>query len=352
MFGMGKTKPVVGLDIGSSAVKAVELKKKGSNMELLHLAMQNLPQEVVVDGAIVDSGAVAATISQIFSDYKIKTKTVATSVSGHSVIVKRLTLTGMSESDLYDAIQGEAAQHIPFDIQEVNLDYQVLEGDENSANMDVLLVAAKKDKILNYTHALNSAQRAAAVVDIDSFAVQNAYEFNYEPEPGGVVALLNIGASVMNINLVRGTTPLFVRDVSVGGNQYTDSLMKELDLTFDDAERVKMGKSVAGVSDEARLPVLRSVSEIIILEIQKTLDYFRSTAGGEQIKRIYVAGGTARVAGLLDLLRQEFSMPVEEMNPFRKVNFNPAGPYAELVDENAPRLAVAVGLALRSFESL
>ena len=153
-------------------------------------------------------------------------------------------------------------------------------------------------------------------------------------------------------HVMRGQTPLFVRDVSVGGNQYTDSLIKELDLNFEDAERVKMGKNVAGVSDEARLPVLKSVSEIILLEIQKTFDYFRSTAGGEQILKIYLAGGSARVAGLIDLLKQDFSMPVEELNPFQRITYNPSGPWGPLIEENAPRLAVAVGLALRSFENL
>jgi type IV pilus assembly protein PilM len=352
MFGLGKSKQIVGLDIGSSSVKAVELKRSGKGISLLNLGMESLPQEMVVDGAIVDAGAVSNTITQIFTDRKIKTKNVATSVSGHSVIVKRLTMAGMSEADLQEAIQMEAAQHIPFDIAEVNMDYQVMEGDETTANMDVLLVAAKKDKILNYTYVLSMSSRTPAVVDIDAFAMQNAYEFNYEPEIGTTVALLNIGASVMNINLVRGQTPLFVRDVSVGGNQYTDSLTKELDLTFEDAERVKMGRSVPGVSDEARLPVLKSVSEIIILEIQKTLDYFRSTAGGEQIRKIYVAGGSARVTGLLDLLKDEFSIPVEELNPFLKINYDAAGPYGEIINDNSPRLAVAVGLALRSFETL
>lgn len=352
MFGLGKSKQVVGLDIGSSSVKAVELKKSGKGVDLVHLGVETLPPEMVVDGAIVDAGAVTNAIVQLFTQHKIKTKTIATSVSGHSVIVKRLTMTGMNEADLHDAIQNEAAQHIPFDIQEVHMDYQVLEGDETTANMDVLLVAAKKDKVLNYTYVVSMANRTPSVVDIDAFALQNCYEYNYEPEATQTVALLNIGASVMNINLVRGSTPMFVRDVSVGGNQYTDSLTKELDLTFDDAEKVKMGKSVAGVSDEARLPVLKSVSEIILLEIQKTLDYFRSTSAGEHIEKIYVAGGSARVTGLIDLLKQEFSLGVEEMNPFRRINFNPAGAFGELINENSPRLAVAVGLALRSFENV
>ncbi len=352
MFGFGKSKQVVGLDIGSSSVKALELRKSGKGLEVEHLGVEVLPQEIVVDGAIVDTGAVSNVIAKIFGEQKIKTKAVATSVSGHSVIVKRLTMTGMTEEELVDAIQMEAAQHIPFDIAEVNMDHQILSGDATSANMDVLLVAAKKDKVLNYTHVLSLAGRTPAAVDVDAFALQNAFEFNYEPASTQIAALLNIGASVMNINIVRGSVPLFTRDVSVGGNQYTDSLSKELDLSYEDAERVKLGQTVAGVSDEARLPVLKSVSEIIVLEIHKTFDFFRQTAGGEQIQRIYLGGGTAKVSGLLDLLKEEFSLPVEELNPFRKIAYDAAGPQGQIIEENPPRLAVAVGLALRSFENL
>ena len=352
MFGIGKSRQVVAVDIGSSSVKALELKRTGKGIEVDKLGVELLAPDIVVDGAIVDTGAVSTTIVKVFDENKIKTKGVATSVSGHSVIVKRLSMAPMSEEELIEAIQSEASQHIPFDIAEVNLDHQTLETDPNTGNMDVLLVAAKKDKILNYTNVLSLAGKTAAVVDIDAFALQNAYEFNYEPAENQTVALLNIGASVMNINIVRGRVPLFTRDVSVGGMQYTDSLQKELDLSFEDAERVKMGKSVPGVSDEARLPVLKSVSEIIILEIQKTFDFFRATAPGEHIQKIYVAGGSTRVPGLLDLLKQEFSIPVEELNPFRKILYDPNSQHGEIVNENSPRLAVAVGLALRSFENL
>ena len=352
MFGIGKSRQVVAVDIGSSSVKALELKRTGKGIEVDKLGVELLAPDIVVDGAIVDTGAVSTTIVKVFDENKIKTKGVATSVSGHSVIVKRLSMASMSEEELIEAIQSEASQHIPFDIAEVNLDHQTLETDPNTGNMDVLLVAAKKDKILNYTNVLSLAGKTAAVVDIDAFALQNAYEFNYEPAENQTVALLNIGASVMNINIVRGRVPLFTRDVSVGGMQYTDSLQKELDLSFEDAERVKMGKSVPGVSDEARLPVLKSVSEIIILEIQKTFDFFRATAPGEHIQKIYVAGGSTRVPGLLDLLKQEFSIPVEELNPFRKILYDPNSQHGEIVNENSPRLAVAVGLALRSFENL
>jgi type IV pilus assembly protein PilM len=231
----------------------------------------------------------------------------------------------------------------------VNLSHQLLEATENQ--MDVLLVAVKKDKILNHTNVLAQAGKNPVVVDIDAFALQNCFEVNYEPDPSQVVALLNVGASVMNINIIRGWTPLFTRDVSVGGNQYTDALQKELDLSYEDAERLKKGEAIAGVASEHRDTILRSVSDILILEIQKTFDFFRATASGENIQRIYIAGGTARVPGLVDLLREEFALPIEELYPFRKIIINPGRQSEDQVRELAPRLAIAVGLALRSFDT-
>jgi type IV pilus assembly protein PilM len=349
MFGTAKQKPVVGLDIGSSSIKSVELKSTKQGYELVSFGLEPLAQDTVVDGAIMDAPLVAGAIGTIFDRQEIKTRSVATAVSGHSVIVKRVSLPVMTDEELYDRIQSEASQHIPFDISDVNLDYQLLDSAESG--MDVLLVAVKKDKILNHTNVLAQAGKTPTVVDIDAFALQNCYEVNYDPDPTQTVALLNVGASVMNINIVRGGAPLFTRDVSVGGNQYTDALQKELDLSYEDAERLKKGEAVAGVNEEHRGTILRSVSDILILEIQKTFDFFRATASGENIQRIYLAGGTARVPGLVDLLREEFALPVEELYPFRKIVINPGRHNEDQVRELAPRLAIAVGLALRSFDT-
>src|SRR6201984_3505916 len=337
LLGGKKSKQIVGLDIGSSSIKAVELKATKAVYELVSFGMESLAPDTVVDGAIMDAPQVANAISRIFDSASVKTKNVATSVSGHSVIVKRVPLPLMTEEELYDRIPAEASQHIPFDIADVNLSYQ-------------LLVAVKKDKILNHTNVLAQAGKTPVVVDIDAFGLQNCFEVNYEPDAGQTVALLNIGASVMNINIVRGGIPLFTRDVSVGGNQYTDALQKELDLSFDDAERLKKGDTLPSVTDEQKSQILRSVSDILTLEIQKPFDFFRATASGENIQRIMVAGGTARVPGLVDLLREEFAMPVEELNPFRKVLINPGKHSEDQIRELAPRLVVAVGLALRSFD--
>ncbi|HET9742568.1 MAG TPA: type IV pilus assembly protein PilM [Terriglobales bacterium] len=349
MFGKS-SKSVVGLDIGSSSIKAVELKKSKGEVSVAHLGIERLGSDIVVDSMIVDSGSVSSAISKLLSEKKFGSKAVATAVSGHSVIVKKISMQTVPETEVPDLLQTEAAQYIPFDMNDVNIDYQVLSEDMTGPQMDVLLAAVKKDKILNYTNVLSLAGKIPEVVDIDAFALQNCYEFNYEPSPSSTVALLNLGASVMNINIVKGSTPLFTRDVSVGGNQYTDSLQKELDLSFDDAEQLKLGHQVGTISADAKLPILQQVTEIIVLEIQKTFDFFRATAGGEHIEKIYLAGGSSVIPGLMEALRQEFSMPVEVLNPFQRVRAS--GDDSDLVQQNAGQLAVAVGLALRSFETL
>lgn len=346
----GKKKTLVGLDIGSSSVKAVELRESKGGYELVSFGLEPLAQDIVVDGSIIDSNAVATAIANMFDAQKIKTKNVATSLSGHSVIVKpHVTMQAMNDEELYDRIYAEAGQYIPFDIAEVNLSYQVVDATESQ--LDVLLVAVKKDKILNHTNVLAQAGKTPTVVDIDAFALQNSFEVNYDSDPGQTAALLNIGASLMNINILRDGVPLFTRDVSVGGNQYTDALQKELDLSYEDAEKLKQGEPLPGVNEEQKLAVLRSVSDILILEIQKTFDFFRATASGENIQRIYVAGGACKVQGLLELLREEFSVPVEEIDPFRKISINPGEHNEYMVRQLAPRLAIAVGLALRSFDT-
>jgi type IV pilus assembly protein PilM len=351
MFGFGSNKTIIGLDIGSNSIKAVELQRRRGEVMVSRVGVEPLANDIVVDSMIVDSGSVASAISKIFAEQAFTAKQVATSVSGHSVIVKKISMQTMDEPELGEAVRNEAAQYIPFDMNDVNVDYQVLSDNLDGPTIDVLLVAVKKDKVLNYTNALQLAGRQPAIVDIDAFALQNCYEYNYDPAPNSTTALLNIGASVMNINIVRGSIPLFTRDVSVGGNQYTDSLQKELDLSYDDAEALKLGKKVGTVSEDAKLPILQQVTEIIVLEIQKTFDFFRATASGEHIERIYVAGGSSQVPGLVEALRQEFAIPVDALNPFLKV-VPPIGEGADLIERNVAQLAVAVGLALRSFEKL
>src|SRR5678816_3453556 len=260
-----KKKSVVGLDVGSSAVRAVELSKTKTGYQMTGFAYEQLGPDSVVDGAIMDSRAVANAIKRILTQGNFKAKGTAAGVSGHSVIVKRVVLPVATEQEIATSLKFDAKQYIPFGMSEVNLDYQVV-GPSPGADvgMEVLLVAAKKDKIQNHTNVISMAGRSPDVVDIDAFALQNVFEANYSVSPTATVALLNIGASLMNINITKGGMPLFIRDVSVGGNQYTDILQKELQLDFQEAEDLKLGRS--GSEAEMVMPLLESITEMLTMD--------------------------------------------------------------------------------------
>jgi type IV pilus assembly protein PilM len=344
-----RPKSVVGLDIGSSAVKAVELKPAGKAYRVTAFGSEPVPPDSIVDGAIIDGTAVADAIRRLFESRKIKGKDVAASLSGNAVIVKKITLPMMSESELSESISWEAEQYIPFDIQDVNLDYQVLDSGQASGKgtMDVLLVAAKKEKIADYTGVIAQAGRQAVIVDVDAFALQNAYEVNYGIESDQVVVLLNAGASAININIINGDQSVFTRDISIGGNAYTEALQKELSLPYEGADALKQGGEVEGTSYEDAKPVLRAVTENVMLEIQKTFDFFKATAASDRIDRIVVCGGASRAEGFIELLTERFEAPVELFDPFKRVAFDAKKFAVGDPTDVAPTAAVAVGLALR-----
>jgi len=343
----GRNKSLVGLDIGSSAVKVVELKAAGKSFRVVAFAREDMAPDSIVDGAIIDAAGVADAIRRVFARAGTKSRDVAASLSGNAVIVKKISLPQMTDVELAESIRWEAEQYIPFDVQDVNLDYQVLPGEGGTRNtMDVLLVAAKKDKIADYTGVIAQAGRVPVVVDVDAFAVQNAFEANYDVVPGVVTVLLNMGASAININIVSGAASLFTRDMSIGGNAHTEAVQREFNLTFERAEQVKQGHAADTVSAVDVLPVLKAVNEIVLLEIQKTFDFYRATAPSDRLDRVMVCGGGVRVAGFTEALSERFGIPVEPLDPFRRIAFD-AGKAGVNTEEVAPTAVVAVGLALR-----
>jgi len=348
-----RARSVVGLDIGSSAVKAVELKPAGKSYRVAAFGVEPIPPDSIVDGAIIDGAAVADAIRRLFDSHGIKTKDVAASLSGNAVIVKKIALPPMSEAELADAIYWEAEQYIPFDVQDVNLDYQVVTSANGgkapapNGGMEVLLVAAKKEKIADYTGVITQAGRVPVIVDVDAFALQNAYEANYGVEPGAVVVLLNAGASAININVVSGDQSQFTRDISIGGNAYTEALQKELHLSQEHAELLKKGVPVEGIDFEQARPILRAVTENVLLEIQKTFDFFRGTTGTDHIDKIVLSGGASRVDGFAEMIGERFEAQIVEFDPFRTIAFDAQKFGVESPADVAPTAAVAVGLALR-----
>ena len=345
-----QTKSLVGLDIGSSAVKVVELRQTAAGYKVAAIGSEPLPPDSIVDGAIIDGGVVADVIREVFEKNNIRTKEVVASLSGSAVIVKKIVLPLMSEEELSESIYWEAEQYIPFDIQDVNLDYQVLEAgaaDTTGDTMGVLLVAAKKEQIADYTGVISQAGRVPVVVDVDAFALQNAFEANYGIDMTRVIVLVNAGASAININIVEGGQSRFTRDISIGGNAYTEALQKELSLTFEDADLVKRGLPVDGVSAGDADPIIQTVTENLLLEIDKTFDFFKATAASDRIDRLVVSGGAARIDGFVQAFETRFEVPVSAFDPFRQVAFNTKKLSDELRQEMIPIAAVAVGLALR-----
>jgi len=342
-----KSKNLVGLDIGSSAIKIVELKDaKGGGYRLAKTGLETLSPEAIVDGAIMDASLVVDTVSRAITSLNVRNPDFGTSLSGHSVIIKKISLPAMSAEELAESIRWEAEQYVPFDINDVNLDYVVLDMGAGET-MDVLLVAVKKDKIGDYTSVITQAGKTPVLVDVDAFALQNAYEANYPIEPGRVVALVNIGASVTNANILSGPNTIFWRDISFGGNQYTDAIQKQLSLSFEQAEELKKGGKAGERSLAEALPILRSVSDDLGQELQKTFDFFIATTSTEKIDQIFLAGGSSRVLNLDTQLKERFGIPVEIMNPFRQIDTGGSSVSHEWLNDNAPSLAVAVGLAVR-----
>ncbi|UCF68809.1 MAG: type IV pilus assembly protein PilM, partial [Acidobacteriota bacterium] len=299
----GRSKELVGLDIGDSSIKVAELRDLGRSRgyEVQSLTTESLPQEAIVDGTIMDAGLVVDTLRRIWSQQKIRNKRVATALTGHSVIIRRINLPTMSEAELAEQIRWEAEQYIPFNIDEVSLDYHVLEGSSlaGDGNMDVILVAARKERIDDYTSVISQAGLEAAVVDVGTFAALNCFEANYDDEMPSSAVVIDIGASVTSIAVLHNGVSVFWRDFSIGGNQYTDTLQRELNLSREQAEAAKRGEAVEGVSGEQVSQILVSVNEELCQEIQRTVDFVKAFATTEApLEAIYLTGGGSRLPGL------------------------------------------------------
>ncbi len=344
-----RSKGVVGLDIGSSAIKLVELKeRKAGEFHLQRLGVEPLSPEAIVDGSVMDSALVVDAIHRLNDQTKVKNTNYATSLSGHSVIIKKIQLPTMPREELAESIQWEAEQYIPFDINDVRLDYVVLsEGEPGRDQMDVLLVAVKLDKINDYVSVVRQTGKVPSLIDVDAFAVQNCYEVNYDLDPRKTVALINMGAAVTNINILAHGTTVFWRDISFGGNQFSESLQRDLNLSFDQSESLKRGQPVDRYSPGDARTVLDAVSGEMASEIRKTFDFFSATSSEGPVDELMLSGGCALTPNLAQVLRERFSVPVEILNPFRRVRFNEKDFDAAWLQSVAPMMAISVGLAIR-----
>lgn len=341
-----KKRETVGIDVGSSSVKLVQLKEQKGTYHLVNVGLLPLSAEAIVDNTLMDSSSIAEAIKNLVKSLNVKANEAACSISGNAVIIRKIVLPAMTSEELEEQIQWEAEQYIPFDINDVNIDFQILNQDEHDpSRMSVLLVASKKDIVNDYIAVFNETGLRLAVVDVDSFTVQNAFEINYDTFPEEVIALVNIGANIMNLNIVKGGASLFTRDVQLGGSIYTDEIQKQFGVSSEEAESIKIS---GNCPDPGRLQdIVTRLNETLALEMRRSLDFYNSTASEGKIGKVYLSGGASKTVMLAEAVSQRLGVPVEILNPFQKIKYNEKEFDLEYLTEIAPLMTVAMGLATR-----
>lgn len=343
----GKKAATIGLDIGSSQIKMVEVQRTGKGFALTNYGLAPLLPEAIVEGEIMDRTLVIDTIKNLFETRKIKANEVVSAVSGRGVIVKRINMDKMKEQEARERIKWEAEQHVPFDISDVTLDFQILNPDSGNNQMEVLLVAAKNETVNAQLDLLSGAGLNPVAMDYGAFAVQNAYEANYDVPAEEIVALVHIGADSTNINFVKAGTPYFTRDLPIAGNACLQLIQKNLGISYDQASDLIKGEPVSDVSADSSASVFNSFAEDFASSIERTLSFLAMSGGGERMSRVVMSGGGALIPSLKDHLKERFGIPVEIANPLQKVTYDPGLFGASGSDKLAPVLMLAVGLGLR-----
>ncbi|WP_333654245.1 type IV pilus assembly protein PilM [Dissulfurispira sp.] len=345
---MFKKKNPIGLDIGSAYIKAVQINDTKTGYELALFDMIPIQPGVIGDRMIADKAKLTTSIKELLKKAGIKRNDAVISVSGHSsVIIKKITIPIMTEEELGASIKYEAEQYVPFDINDVEIDFQILGPKaEEEGQMDVVLVAVKKALIKDYHDVVAQAGLEPVIVDVDSFALSNMYEINYGIEERKNIALINVGASTTNINILQNGLPVFTRDSAMGSNHHTEALEREFGISREDAERLKMGRSVEGILPADVQLVINSASEEIYTELYRSFEYFRSSVAEEDIDKIILSGGAALIKGFPEAMTDRLGIEVEVADPFKNIKI-PEKLDATHIKETAPIAAIAVGLALR-----
>ncbi len=355
MLGIGRQNQLVGLDVGSYAIKAAELSRKtkgGADFFVVNkLGYEILPRDAIVEGTIMDTAAVAETIKMIFEENKISAKNVVISVSGNSVIIKKLSLPAMEKEELAESIFWEAKHSIPYPYEETNVDYAILPSplSPGQQNLDILLVAAKKDKIANYTNAIHQANKNPEAIEVDVFALLNAIEINYpEVMSEKNICIINLGASLTNVIIAEKGIPQLFRDLPLGGSLFTENMSKELNLGFDDAEKAMKGFPLEnGLLDKSKTALNLNIQNLLE-EISKTFSFYESADGKEnKIESIFLCGGLSNLSELPARFEQKFSIESKILNPFRKITCDKKKFDSIYFDELGAQFGVVVGLATR-----
>ena len=344
-------KNVVGLDIGTSSIKIAEIKTTKKGSQLVHFDTIMLPPDTIRDGQVMHAPQLSDRIQEIWKLNKVRNKKCAVALSGNAVIIKKISLPEMTVEELEDSIQWEAEQYIPFDIKDVNVDAQIINPNAGQGQMDVLLVAAKKAVIEEFIEVVRDARVDPVVVDVDAFALYNAFELNFQIPSEDTVALIDVGASTVNINVIGEGHSAFTRDITLGGNALTEEISKQFAVPWEEAEHMKTSSettlSMSGVLREVQR-ISERVSEQLVSEIQRSLDFFAATSMNADIATIYLSGGAALQSGLIEGLGRRLGAEVKALNPFNNLVVDPKKFDFALLQRMAPVASIAVGLALRA----
>ena len=338
-------KNLIGVDIGSTSIKVCEIKESRGSRKLVRFGFHPLPPDTIVNGEIMNSGAVVEGLEKLF--HRVRRRNVALRASGHGVIIKKISLPLMTSAELQEQIGWEAEQHIPFDLTEVHIDYAMLQRRETEGQMDVLLVAAKREEISDLQNIALEARLKPMVVDLDAFTVQNVFEVGYgKPAPGETVVLIHVGASLTTVNILAGGTTAFTRDIANGGQAITEEIQRTLSIGREEAEAYKHGGEGRGIVPREVPEIIQQVVEQLSGEVQRSLDFYLATSGESDLSRIYLSGGTANIRGLRDAVGDRTGVPVEVLDPLLV-----ASPDSKLdpmvLQGRMPQAVVAMGLALR-----
>lgn len=344
---ISKSKNVVGLDIGTNSIKLVEVEESKGGLRLKNFGISPIPKDSIVNGAIVNHDAIVSAIQQQISNLKVKTRDAVVSVSGHPVIIKKISMPQTAEEELEDSIKFEAEQYIPFDLDEVNIDYQILADEEGkSDHMSVMLVAAKKVMISDYVKLLTDAGLNPVILDIDVFALENAFESNYQHEESSqAIALIDIGASTININIIKAGLSAFTRDIFLGGNQVTEEIQKHFGISFEEAETLKTSGDINNPEFGGK-EIVKKVCDSMVSEIQKSLEFYSSTTY-EQISRIYMSGGCVRIPFMKNSIEERLHIATEVIDCMRTITYDENVFDPDYIKDITPVASVGVGLALR-----
>jgi type IV pilus assembly protein PilM len=346
----GKKDHLIGLDIGSRSIKAAEIVETKHGRTLKRFGIMDIAQGAIEEGTINDPEKVAESIQQLFKSYNIKESNVAVSIGGYSVIVKKINVQTMAEEQLQETIHFEAEQYIPFDISDVNLDFQILgENENNPGQMSVFLVAAKKEMVNDYINLVNLAGLNPCIVDVEAFALQNTFEANYDIQNDNI-ALIDIGASKTSLNILKGSSSVFMRDVSLGCGQINHKIMSLIDCSFENAEQLKHGDQPDRLTTDDLKGIISTVVSDWCTEIRRALDFFYSTYPEDQIKKIILSGGGANIEEFRNLLAAEASAEVETINPFKNFHIDEKSFDDSFIRQIAPQAAISMGLAMRKVD--